>query len=379
MKVLISSLTYPLHNGVTNSVNTSIDGFVERGHEIKIVAPKYPMGIARPEHVPVANSKFSRFFLQLFGKEERMFGAKAKKQIERITHDFQPDVMWLHTVTWAPNAFERVMEEGEVPKVLTYHTLVELYGRTYGGEIGALRMAERSKKVCNIMDKIITPSSVIADKLRSYGVTKPIEVIPTGIPAPKRSFTKEEVAAKFKFNPSNKLLIFVGRISKEKNISALLRMVKELRGIRTDFTLLLVGPGDVDITKSEASSMGISDNIVLTGGLSADESKACYGAADIFVFASQSETQGLVIGEAMIAGTPVVALDSPIQKEIYPDDVAVVVRDESQFATEVDRVLNDSSLQEKLKIDGKAFVEKNFSIDGMITKQIAVLESVIKK
>ncbi|HUD20514.1 MAG TPA: glycosyltransferase [Candidatus Saccharimonadales bacterium] len=379
MRILIGSLTYPLHNGVTNSINTSVDGFVKAGQKIQIVAPRYQQQLARPEHRPVMASPLSKFFLQLFGKEERMFGYKAYGQIKKIAQDFGPDAYWLHTITWAPNAFERAMIASKKAKVVTYHTLVEMYGQAYGGELGALRMVERSRKVCNAADIIITPSQVIADKLRSYEVTKPIKVIPTGILKSEKSFSKSELAEKYHFSPDNALLIFVGRISKEKNISALIKMAATLAKMRQDFTLLLVGPGDIEETQAEAKKMDVEKQVILTDGLPLADSKACYGAADAFVFASQSETQGLVLGEAMIAGTPVVALNSPIQAEVYPEEVAVVVRDETQFASEVNRLLCDKSLQEKLAVEGKKFVEENFSVDGMISKQITVFESVTAK
>jgi glycosyltransferase involved in cell wall biosynthesis len=140
---------------------------------------------------------------------------------------------------------------------------------------------------------------------------------------------------------------------------------------------LLIGPGDVEDYSKEAADLGILDNAIFTGPVSSEEVKGSYDAADVFVFASQTETQGLVIGEAMIANTPVVALKSPIQPEVYPESVSVVVRDEAKFAEEVDKLLKNPDKQKKLAELGKKFVEENFSCEQMTKKQIEVFEKAL--
>ncbi|MEK7534999.1 MAG: glycosyltransferase, partial [Patescibacteria group bacterium] len=138
MKIVIGSMTYPLANGVTTSINTSVDGFVRAGHKVAIIAPRYDdLGKVRPEHHPVTSSEIGRWFLSALHKKERFFSASsATEEIKKIVEDFRPDAYWLHTVTWAPNAFERIMQQSNKPNVLTYHTLIEDYGRAYAGEIG---------------------------------------------------------------------------------------------------------------------------------------------------------------------------------------------------------------------------------------------------
>lgn len=378
MRIAISSLTYPLRNGVTNSINVTVDGLINAGHEVVIIAPKYNSAPARPEHRSVASSSVGRVLIRLFyGKDERMFGLRAKSEIEAIVEEFKPDLFWLHTVTWAPNQFEKIMLESGRPTLLTYHTLVEQYGRVYGGPIGAERMVERSREVANAVDQVITPSEVIADKLRGYGVTKPITVIPTGIPELSTTFTKAELASRFGFDAARPLLLYVGRISEEKNIAALLKMAQLLHQRSFLFTLLLVGPGDLDETRQKAEELGVGEFVKLTGALSADESRACYAAADLFVFASQSETQGLVIGEAMTAGTPVVALESPIQPEIYPETVAKVVKTPLTLARAVEELIGDTAERERLGSAGQRFVQENFSLATMTKKQLALLKHLV--
>ncbi|MEK7202115.1 MAG: glycosyltransferase [Patescibacteria group bacterium] len=378
MNILIGSVTYPLANGVTTSINTSVDGFLAAGHQVAIIAPRYDdIGKARPEHHPITSSEIGRWFMSALHKKERLFSVtSAGDEIEKIVEDFQPDAFWLHTLTWAPNAFEKAMQKSDRPSVLTYHTLVEDYGRAYAGEIGAWRMRTRSRDVASEMDAVIVPSSVIAKRLSLYGVRKDMDVIPTGIHIPKTSYTKHEIAERFHFPADATLLLYVGRVSREKNITKLIQMTQPLLQDQKT-VLMLVGPGDLVETQTQAQKWGVGRQVICAGALPKEDTQKIYGAADAFVFASQTETQGLVIGEAMLAETPVVALYSPIQPEIYPDHVAVVVHDPRQFANSAKEILADDAGRKILTTTAKKFVEDNFSIDGMITKQIALFERLI--
>lgn len=377
MRLLLCSLTYPLPNGVTSSINESIDGFVEAGHEVLVISPSYKDGPARAEHRPVASSQIIELITNPLGNSERFFGWRANREIRSIIHSFKPDGFWLHTVTPAPNTFERLMMKSNKAKVLTYHTMLEHYGRAYAGAIGEQQMIRRSAAICNNVDAVITPSQFMKRRLEQYGVIQPINVIASGIEPIEKSYTKAELAKRFHFPPDHTLLIFVGRVVKEKNISGLLTMMRELVKVMPKTTLLLVGPGDIEGTRNEAVALGLEKNIAFTDQLPSNEARQCYGGADVFVFASQSETQGLVIGEAMSAGVPVAALKSPIQKEIYPETVAVVAATEKLLAQEVAALLRDKARAKALSAAGRKFVTNNFSKTIMLERQLAVFERLI--
>jgi len=378
MKILASSLTYPLPNGVTTSLDASVDGFSEAGHEIRIIAPEYKTGKARKEHYPVPSSVLTSAVLSLFGKEERTFGLRAKRYIDGIAKSFQPDAYWLHTITPTPNAFEKYMAASGKPKVLSYHTFVERYGSLYAGAIGSSIMLARSRTVANKMNAIIVPSKAMEQKLCQYGVKKPIYIIPTGIEIPQTLFTKEDLAGKYDFSLDAKVLLYVGRVSKEKNIEPLLRLVKNLKGKKLKAVLLIIGPGDIKEMKGKTKRMGIEGNVIFTGPLMRGNAQKHYGAADAVVFSSQTETQGLTIGEAMVAGVPVVALDSPVREEFYPESVAVVARDESDFTDAVLYILNNPAERRKKIEAAKRFARDIFSKKRMIEKQIDLFQKLIK-
>jgi 1,2-diacylglycerol 3-alpha-glucosyltransferase len=378
MKILISSLTYPLPNGVTVSIDASVDGLIAEGYKVLIVAPRYKTIKHRPEHCQVPSSSVARAIGSLIGKEERTFGITAFYYIDKISKEFKPDIYWLHTLTWAPNAFELHMLKSEKPKVLSYHTLVEEYGRMYGGKIGADLMRRRSKSVANRMDAVIVPSKVIEQKLRKYGVVKPIYVIPTGINIVKDYFTKEELYKRFSISPNSKILLFVGRVCKEKNIETLLKIMKKIKNKDSNIFLLIVGPGDIEKFSALAQKMNVADKIIFTGALSTEKTQKIYGGSDVFVFPSKTETQGLVIGEAMMAGIPVVAFESQIQPEIYPKSLSVVVKNESQFSFAVLNILKNCRKRDKMVKKAKKFVLENFSREAMTKKQKELFTKLLR-
>ncbi len=378
MRILACSLTYPLPNGVSSSINESIDGFKEAGHQVHVVSPNYGTGKARPEHYYANASTIGKAFTgYFFGKNERMFGLGASGEIRQIIKDFQPDAFWQHTVTWAPSAFERIMMKSRLPKVLTYHTMVDMYGKLYAGALGEAQMIRRSEEVASEVSHVITPSHFIASKLIGWGVTTPISVISSGIEPIKGGYTKAELAKMFGFSPMVPVLIFVGRVVKEKNISALFTMMVTVIKTQPEVMLLLVGPGEMEEMKAEAEALGISKNVVFTDQLPLEEARRCYKGADMFVFASQSETQGLVVGEAMSAGLPVVALTSPVQPEVYPEQTAVVVKTENQLAPAVLDLLRNKTKAQELAAAGQKFVAEKFSKETMIKKQITVFQNLL--
>src|SRR3989344_3570649 len=131
MRIIIGSQTYPLPNGVTNSVNESVDGFIKAGHKIMLIAPDYGTGRVRKEHYVVPGSSFSRNAIKLIGiqgKKELIFSLAAAPEIEKLAEEFRPDAYWMHQVTYASNVFERHVFKSGIPTVLTYHTLLDYYG-----------------------------------------------------------------------------------------------------------------------------------------------------------------------------------------------------------------------------------------------------------
>jgi glycosyltransferase involved in cell wall biosynthesis len=201
------------------------------------------------------------------------------------------------------------------PVIATYHTLFEEYLQHYIPWLpaAALRgLARRfSRGQCNALDAVIVPSSAMRKRLRDYGVVRPLHVLPTGLP--DSAFAPGDGAAfraRHGIAPERPVVLFVGRVAHEKNIGFLLEAFAVARRALPQLLFLVTGegPARADLER-QAAQLGVNNNVRFLGYLDRKrELPSAYAAADAFVFASRTETQGLVLLEAMAQRCPVVAL-----------------------------------------------------------------------
>jgi len=225
------------------------------------------------------------------------------------------DVIHIQTPFAAHYAGLHAARALHLPVIATYHTLFEEYLQHYIPWLpaAALRgLARRfSRGQCNALDAVIVPSSAMRERLRDYGVTAPLHVLPTGLPA--SAFSPGDGAAFRKqhgIEPARPVALFVGRVAHEKNIRFLLQAVAIATRTMPDLLFLITGEGparnDLEIL---ADQLGLKEQVRFLGYLDRQrELPNAYAAADTFIFASRTETQGLVLLEAMAQRCPVVAL-----------------------------------------------------------------------
>ncbi|MEI8118967.1 MAG: glycosyltransferase, partial [Methylophilaceae bacterium] len=201
-----------------------------------------------------------------------------------------------------------------------------------------------SKRQCNAVSAIVAPSQPMLDVLRGYGVKAKAQVIPTGLqehsfkPADGKAFRQ-----KYGIALDRPMLLYVGRVAFEKNIEFLLWMAKVLVDERPDLLLVITGEGPAEETLHKLTkTLGLDKNVMFIGYLDRNtELNACYQSADVFVFASKSETQGLVILEAMAQGTPVVAIAELGTASILIEGLGALISAENtlEFAEKVHQLL----------------------------------------
>lgn len=311
MKILyISDVYFPRVNGVSTSIRTFVKQMQSLGHEVHLIAPEYAASTedeAWIRRIP-AHSIY-------FDPEDKLmkWGAVMQKLPGLRRENY--DLIHIHTPFVAHYLGLRLARELKVPCVETYHTFFEDYLHHYLPWIPKLiarGMARAiSKRQCNAVDAIVAPSAPMLIVLRAYGVKAAAEVIPTGLQ--EHSFKDADGTAfrvKYDIPLARPMLMFVGRVAFEKNISFLLEMTKVLIKQHPDALLVVAGQGPAEKSLHKmAADLGLDNNIKFIGYLDRNtELNACYQAADIFVFSSKSETQGLVLLEAMAQGTPVVAI-----------------------------------------------------------------------
>jgi len=311
MKILfISDVHFPRINGVSTSIRTFVEQMQNLDHEVHLIAPDYAAVTEDDDWIKRIPARSI-----YFDPEDRLMKLRVAMQRLPELRRESYDIIHVHTPFIAHYLGLKLSRELNVPCVETYHTFFEDYLHHYLPWIpkpmarAAARMI--SKRQCNDVDAIVAPSKPMLDVLRGYGVKASAEVIPTGLQ--DHSFKVADGKAfrvKYDIPLDRPMLLYVGRVAYEKNISFLLEMTKILSETHPDVLLVVTGQGPAEKSLHKlAKKLGIENNVKFIGYLDRNtELNACYQAADIFVFASKSETQGLVLLEAMAQGTPVVAI-----------------------------------------------------------------------
>jgi 1,2-diacylglycerol 3-alpha-glucosyltransferase len=316
MRILkISDVFFPRVNGVSTSIETFRRDLTALGHEVVLVAPSYSRGAADPpgaadpsvRRVPArAVPQDPEDRIMSWGGLRLALGALAQSQF---------DVVHIHTPFLAHYAGLKFARAQGTPVIATYHTLFEEYLHHYvpllSRRITGAVTRRFSRSQCNQLDAVIAPSQAMQQALLAYGIHKRIEILPTGLPADR--FQAGDGGAfrrRHGFRQEQPLLLFVGRAAHEKNIGFLLEMMLELRKRSPDALLLIAGEGPAAHSlRAQATRLGLDGSVRFLGYFDRrGELQDCYRAADVFVFSSLTETQGLVLLEAMAQGVPVVAI-----------------------------------------------------------------------
>lgn len=309
MRVLmVSDVYFPRVNGVSTSMETFRRCLCGVGVEVRVVAPRYggepeEEQIIRVPGRPVPGDR-----------EDRLAGWR---KMHRITAQAAADCDLIHIQTpfVAHYAGLAAARRHGLPVIATYHTLFEEYLHHYAPYLPGrwLRKQARalSRRQCNQLDAVVVPSTAMRERLAGYGVARPMQVLPTGIPIAQ--FGQGDGASFRRLHgiPMNRpLALFVGRVAHEKNIGFLLEAVAHARWHHPELLLVIAGegPAGADL-RARVEALGLAEGVRFVGYMDRTrELPDCYAAADAFVFASRTETQGLVLLEAMAAGVPVVAL-----------------------------------------------------------------------
>ncbi len=334
--LMVSDVYFPRVNGVSTSIQTLRQALAAAGHASVLVAPDYPGAQPEADIVRVPGWPVPR------DPEDRLMHLRALAAALDGLNPADFDLVHIHTPFLAHRAGVRWARRHGLPSVETYHTLFEEYFHHYLPFLPRAWLAAAarriSRKECDGVTAVIAPSSAMKRALETYGVTSPVHIIPTGIrTADFADCDGAAFRARHGIAPERPVMAYVGRVAFEKNLDFLLRVTETLRRDRPDVLLVIAGEGPARAQLERAvAQRGLGDSVRFVGYLERrTELPACYCAADVFVFASKTETQGLVLLEAMALGVPVVALaemgTQDVLKEgagcrIAPDDVAGFAR-----------------------------------------------------
>jgi glycosyltransferase involved in cell wall biosynthesis len=350
--LFISDVYFPRINGVSTSIQTFRRELEALGHDTKLVAPAYPV----PHDDDRGIYRVASRYVPL-DPEDRAMRWSALRRLRNVLADGPFDLVHIQTPFFAHYAGVKLARAWSIPCVTTYHTLFEEYLAHYVPFIPkrALRAAARafSRRQCSDVDAVIVPSIAMRETLERYGVSTRTEIIPTGIPL--RDFARGD-GAQFRAHhgiaPGRPMLLFVGRVAYEKNIDFLLRVVGQVMRAIPDVLLAISGEGPaLEHLRRLTMESGLGNNVLFVGYLDRTTALAdCYRAADIFVFASRTETQGLVLLEAMALGLPVVSTAVMGTRDIVGAGKGALVPqdDEHDFASKVVALLRDPLLRARI-------------------------------
>src|SRR5512146_250131 len=308
--LMLSDVYFPRVNGVSASIRTFARELVQLGHAVTIVAPDYGTADTR-EGFEIVRLPARTIF---FDPEDRLMRAAAVRAAIRELAGRPWDVIHIHTPFRAHQLGVAVARRTGCATVESYHTFFEEYAAHYLPWLPAawLKLAARrfSRRLCRGVDHLIVPTRQMADVLARYGITTPYSVIPTGIHLDEfRGGDGNRFRAEHGIARDRPTLVTVSRLAAEKNIAFLLDVAQALVPDFPDLMLIVAGEGpDAVRLRQRAAALKLRGNVCFVGNLDRrTQLLDCYKAGDVFVFASPTETQGLVLVEAMALGVPLVS------------------------------------------------------------------------
>ncbi len=371
MRIGFFTDTYtPQINGVVTSIRLFARALERQGHAVYIFAPTPRQPNDGPHVIRIPSVPFA------FQPEMRLaalYSAHAHRLVRRanldVIHSHDPFAIGLFGLAMA--------KRFRLPYIHTYHTLYPEYVH-YVWETQLTRdLAERlSREFCDQCDVVIAPSTKIHRALVDWGVRKPVVTLATGVDTGMLSVRDpdavEALRRRFGIPATDRLLVFVGRLGKEKNVDLLIDAMSYMR--TSDVRLLVVGDGpDRGDLERHARRDRVADRVTFAGYLGREDVRAAYHASEALFFASTSETQGLVISEAMAAGLPVVAVNDLAVADAVADGVSglLVSEDAAELAAAADRLLGDPGIRDAM---AKASLVR--ALEMSIDKQAARLADV---
>ena len=288
-----------------------------------------------------------------------------RRAINRLHQQNPIDLIHIQTPFNAHRAAKRMARELNIPCIETYHTHFEEYMHNYvplvPRQVFRPLIRFMTRRQCQGLQGLIVPSSEMLKVIRSYHVSLPTRILPTGIdPERFKSGDGEAFRARHFISPEQPVMVHIGRIGHEKNIDFLLHVHREVLAKKPDTIFVIAGEGPaLEHLKNLADKLDIQDNVRFVGYLDRATSLLdCYRAGNVFVFSSRTETQGLVLLEAMACGLPVISTAKLGTRDILLPQRGALVAEEnvSKFTEQVLKILDHPGLQQRMSREGRDYV-----------------------
>jgi len=316
----------PIVNGVVASIDALRDGLCARGVEVTTVAPHFPRfvdderDVVRIPSLPLPTQTAYRLCLPYLNADDR----RRVRGLD-IVHAHSPFV-----TGWMGASYAR---RHRIPLVFTYHTRLDAYAHYAPFDRGTTEraMSELTRRYANWADAVVVPTQAMEIRLRELGVRAPIAVVPSAIDVERFAAGRRSalVRARLGANDDAPLALVVSRLAMEKNVELALDALARAPELR----LAIVGEGPHRAALEErARRLGVDGRVRFTGTLARERLPEVYASVDAFVFPSTTDTQGLVLAEALAAGLPVIAADSEASRDVLVGAGRLVAADPEALA-----------------------------------------------
>lgn len=378
MNIVLVTNTFTSHvGGVARSVEAFSEEYRRLGHRVLVIAPEFP-------DIPEDEVDVIRVpAIQKFNASDFSVALPIPSGLIEALQDFRPDVIHSQHPFLLGMTAVRLARYFELPLVFTHHTLYEQYTHYVPGNSTILQnfIIELGTSYANLSDQVFAPSDSIRDLLLKRGVTTPIAVVPTGVRIERFARGQGELCRSRLQIPASAFVAgHMGRLAPEKNLRFLAQAVIRFLQNREDAVFLLVGSGSLqqELTQDFADA-GLQERVFMAGVLEGQALADALAAMDVFVFASQSETQGMVLTEAMAAGTPVVAVDASGAREVVRDGVSGRLLPKEDLASFVEALnwVHDLSAGERDQlVAGARAVAEEYSLANTAQKALSCYQAL---
>lgn len=364
MRILLATDLYaPAVNGVVTSTVSLKKSLEDLGHDVRILTlAEYGYLDTEEKIYAVSSLNVNKVYP----------GARVKffpdRSVVRRIIQWQPDIVHTQSEFSTFRMAKQIAQYLDIPIVHTYHTIYEDYTHYFSPskKTGRKIVSLLTKRILNEMEAVIAPTEKVNAILKDYGVTQPINVIPTGIQLEQfeQEFSKEELLAvreQYNIPKDAFLLVSLGRLGKEKNIEEILFFLSLLKQDDIYFLIVGDGPNKYELM-NEVEALGLNDHVRFTGMVDPDRVALYYQVADLFVCASTSETQGLTYIEALASGVPALCrADESIEDVVIDGETGYQYNHFKEFESCLYVLMHDKALHQEMAAQARELVFRHYS------------------
>ncbi|HBI16537.1 MAG TPA: hypothetical protein DDY52_00040 [Candidatus Moranbacteria bacterium] len=380
MKVAIFTNNYlPNPYGVTTSIESFREEFIKNGHTVYVFAPHNKDYKDKDKNIfryPSIDIQYKiKYPLPI------PYSKKVNEIIEKldfdIIHSQHPNLLGKAAMNWA--------KKKRVPLVFTWHTIYDKYTHYapfLPQKLSAKWVIGNSVDYANRADKVIIPTDSVGEIIKKWGVVnREIITIPTGVNEKMfQNYNSNQIRESLRIDKNKKIILSISRLTEEKNVIFLVKEVVKILKINTEAVFILGGGGYLKNKLIEIVNRAkVSERVFFTGLIEKDEIKNYMSLANIFVYASKSETQGTIITEAMYMGLSIMAIDSLGVGDLIEDGKTGLLSTDNNFSKKIKSLLADEKLVGILGKNAKKEAREKYTSKICAEKMIKVYEELIRK